>query len=202
MINISNCRGLLLLMPLAGCHALVTPVPLVGHGEACLPDGCYELRLKGFENRPVQMMVIYDKTNSVYRIDAGEDGMFMALCRQECLNQVLMSFTLSSQAVKKIGRILTESEMLFVGRKYVNGRLSKNEGSYDLWVLMETNELSATCFTSASPDRLLDMVPSTNAPPFAYSGTIRRLEGNSGNIHGKEGQRSFTDNSTMDNGCR
>lgn len=194
MINICNCHRLFFCMLLAGCHALVTPVPLVGHGEACLSDGCYELRLKGLENRPVRMGVAYDETNSVYQIDAGEAGKFMALCRQESPNQVLMSFTLSSQAMKKIGGALTESEVLFVGRKYVNGRLSKTDGSYDLWVLMETNKMSDVCFT----ERLLDMIPPTNAPPFSYAGTLCRVAVNGGNIHGTNKKRALADDSTME----
>ena len=63
---------------LVGCHALITTAPIVEHCDKCMPDGVYEVKLKGLENVPIRLSVAHDMTNSIYKVDAGEHGCFQA----------------------------------------------------------------------------------------------------------------------------
>lgn len=160
---------------LVGCDALVTTNPLVSHGGAYLRDGRYVLMLKDFET-PIHFTIAYDKTNSVYQIDARKEGMFQALCRLERSDQLLVSLTLSNQAMKNAYGVLAESERLFIARVYVNARLMRKGEGYDLWILNKAKDISDGCCVSGLPsDRLLPMLPSTNAPPFVYAGRLFRI---------------------------
>ena len=168
-----------------GCDVLVTTNPLVSHGGAYLRDGRYVLMLKDFET-PIHFTIAYDKTNSVYQIDARKEGMFQALCRLERSDQLLVSLTLSNQAMKNAYGVLAESERLFIARVYVNARLMRKGEGYDLWILNKAKDISDGCCVSGLPsDRLLPMLPATNAPPFVHAGKLFRI-GEDGGIQDGE----------------
>ena len=176
---------------LVGCDALVTTNPLVKHGEAHLLDGRYVLMLKGAET-PMHLTIAYDKTNSVYQIDAGKEGTFQALCRLERPDRLLVSLTLSNRALKNAYGVLAESERLFIARVYVNARLMKKDDAYDLWILNKAKDISDGCGLTALPsERLLSLLPPTNAPPFVYSGKLLRLGDDGGILNGDQSQVSL-----------
>ena len=182
---------------LVGCDALVTTNPLVEHGEAHLLDGRYVLMLKDSET-PIHFTIVYDRTNSVYQIDVGKEGTFQALCRLERPGQLLASLTLSNQALKNAYGVLAESERLFIARVYVNARLMKKNDAYDLWVLNKAKDISDGCgFTALPSERLLPLLPPTNAPPFVYSGKLLRLGDDGGILNGDQSQVSLMN----DEGC-
>ena len=184
-MQISQISSATICIFLAGCNVLVTTDPLVKHGGKYLRDGRYVLKLKDFET-PIHFTIAYDKTNSIYQIDAGKEGTFQALCRHESPDMLLVSLTLSNQTLKNAYGVLAESERLFIARVYVNARLVRQRIGYDLWLLNSAKAISDGCRVSGLPaDRLLPLLPSTNAPPFVHAGKLFRI-GEDGGIQDGE----------------
>ncbi len=160
-----------------GCSALVTTNPLVQHGGDCVKDGLYSLVLDDFKET-IPLTVAYDRTNVSYVVDAGPKyGTFHAMCCREKTGQLLLSITLSRQAQRKAFDSLTELEGAFLSIVHANARLIGNEESYDVWVLQSSRDISDGCsLTALPPEKLLPMLPSTNAAPFVCVGKLLRKE--------------------------
>jgi len=159
-----------------GCDVLVTTNPLVKFGGEYLQEGRYVLSLKDLD-KTFPLTISYDRTNSIYQIDAGGDGSFQAACKLEREGgPLLVSLTASDSALKKVYGRLTESEGAFLARLYVTARLARDGIGYDVWLLNSAKAISDGCRVSGLPaDRLLPLLPSTNAPPFVHAGKLFRI---------------------------
>ena len=163
---------------ISGCHVLMTTEPLAKHGGEYIQEGQYVLMLKDIKEA-LSLSIAYDKSNAVYRVDAGKEGVFEGRCVLERSNQLLASLTIPYSSAY---RSLTESEGGFIIRGYVNVRLIKTEAGYDVWALKRSKCISDGCHVSALPaQKLLPLLPQTNAPPFSYEGKLRRI-GDDGGI--------------------
>lgn len=171
---------------------LLTANPFVKWGGAYLQDGRYVVILKDF-NRTFPLSISYDRTNSVYEVDAGTEGSFNARCVIERSGgPILVSLTASDSALKKVYGQLTESEGALLAKLYVTARLVRKGISYDVWLLNSAKGISDGCRVSGLPaDRLLPMLPPTNAPPFVYSGKLLRLGDDGGILSGDQAQVSL-----------
>ena len=169
-----------------GCDVLVTTNPLVKFGGEYLQEGRYVLSLKDLD-KTFPLTISYDRTNSIYQIDAGGDGSFQAACKLEREGgPLLVSLTASDSALKKVYGRLTESEGAFLARLYVTARLARDGIGYDVWLLNSAKAISDGCRVSGLPaDRLLPLLPSTNAPPFVHAGKLFRI-GEDGGIQDGE----------------
>ena len=178
-VSMPLCRtivvALLLMECLLGCSALMTTHPLVQQGGDYVKDGAYSLVLEEFREQ-IPLTVAYDLSTASYMIDAGlKYGTFQATCCREKAGQLLLSVTLSSVAQKKAFDSVTELEGGFLSVLHLNARLIENGDAYDIWLLKSSRHILDGChLTSMPPKKLLQMLPSTNAPPFVYVGKLLR----------------------------
>ena len=176
MMRIQYCCCYVFFCFLIGCRALVTTTPLANRGEACLSDGIYELLFNDAKTS-IQLSIAYDATNCFYRVDAGTNGSFKALCRMDGDGQILTSISLSCLADNRIVNVTTECERLFLVKVYANARLVKVNDTYDIWVLNKTDDIADGCYiTALPPEKILPKLPSSNIFPFSCKGKLRFLE--------------------------